>query len=203
MQEGSVIREHRKLGPDVWSYRWWESGPNGNRVHRRIVLGTAEQLRDISSARQMTTGLMREINATDIRMAGTSITVAQLADHFQQRELGCSNGRISYSTKKAYQGYLGKWIVPRWGDYILPNIKAVEVELWLKHLQRAPATCCKIRNVMSVLFNHARRYDLTTAIPFSGCGRVPNVAVLLTSSRATRSGNCWRRSSRGSESWSC
>jgi len=160
MQEGSVIREHRKLGPDVWSYRWWESGPNGNRVHRRIVLGTAEQLRDLSSARQMTTALMREINATDIRMAGTSITVAQLADHFQQRELGCSNGRISYSTKKAYQGYLGKWIVPRWGDYILPNIKAVEVELWLKDLQRAPATCCKIRNVMSVLFNHARRYDL-------------------------------------------
>ena len=30
MQEGSVIREHRKLGPDVWSYRWWESGPNAN-----------------------------------------------------------------------------------------------------------------------------------------------------------------------------
>ena len=94
MQEGSVIREHRKLGPDVWSYRWWESGRNGNRVHRRIVLGTAEQLRDLSSARQMTSGLMREINATDIRMAGTSITVAQLADHFQQRELGCSNGPL-------------------------------------------------------------------------------------------------------------
>jgi hypothetical protein len=123
-------------------------------------LGTAEQLRDLSSARQMTSGLMREINPTDIRMAGTSITVAQLADHFQQQELGCSNGRISYSTEKAYQGYLGKWIVPRWGDYIPPNIKAVEVELWLKHLQRAPGTCCKIRNVMSVLFNHARRYDL-------------------------------------------
>ena len=91
----------------------------------------------------MTSGLMREINATDIRMAGTSITVAQLADHFQQRELGCSNGRISYSTKKAYQGYLGKWIVPRWGDYVLPNVKAVEVELWLKHLQRAPGTSPK------------------------------------------------------------
>jgi integrase len=149
MQEGSVIREQRKLGPDVWSYRCWESGPSGNRVHRRIVLGTAEQLRDLSSARQMTTGLMREI-----------ITLAQLADHFQQRELGCANGRISYSTKKAYQGYLGKWIVPRWGDYALPTIRAVEVELWLKHLERAPGTCGKIRNVMSILFNHARRYDL-------------------------------------------
>ena len=39
MQQGSVIREHRKLGPDVWCFRWWEAGPNGNRVHRRIVLG--------------------------------------------------------------------------------------------------------------------------------------------------------------------
>jgi integrase len=160
MQEGSVIREQRKLGPDVWCYRWWESGPSGNRVHRRIVLGTAEQLRDMSSARQMTAGLVREINAADIRLAGMSMTLAQLTDHFQQRELGRSNSRISYSTKKAYQGYLNKWIVPRWGDYLLPNIKAVEVELWLKHLNRAAGTCCKIRNVMSVLFSHARRYDL-------------------------------------------
>ncbi len=31
-----------QVGPDVWCYRWWESGPGGNRVHRRIVLGTAE-----------------------------------------------------------------------------------------------------------------------------------------------------------------
>ena len=140
MQEGSVIREHRKLGPDVWSYRWWKSGPSGNKIHRRIVLGTAEQLRDISSARQTTAGLIREINAADIRMTGRSMTLAPLADHFQQRELGHSNSRISYSTKRAYQGYLNKWIVPRWGDYILRNIKAVEVKLWLKDLQRAAGT---------------------------------------------------------------
>jgi hypothetical protein len=45
-------------------------------------LGTAEQLRGISSARQMTAGLIREINAADIRMTGRSMTLAQLADHF-------------------------------------------------------------------------------------------------------------------------
>src|SRR6266851_4396809 len=43
----------------------------------------------------------------------------------------------------------------------------------------------------------------TTATQFSGCGKVPNAAALLTCSRATKSGNCWRRWSRGSESWSC
>src|SRR5437762_10148706 len=119
MQEESVIREQRKLGPDVWCYRWWESGPTGNRAHRRIVLGTAEELRDLSTARQVPAGLMQEINATDIRMVRMSMTMAQLSDHFQQRELGRSNERISYSTKKAYQGYLNKWVVPRWGDYLL------------------------------------------------------------------------------------
>ena len=149
MQEESVIREQRKLGPDVWCYRWWESGPSGNRVHRRIVLGTAEQLRDMVSARQMTAGLVQE--------TGKFMTLAQLADHLHQRELGRSNARLSHSTKRAYQSYLGKWIVPRWGDYLLPNIKAVEVELWLKHLERAASTRCKIRNVMSVLFNRRCR----------------------------------------------
>jgi site-specific recombinase XerD len=53
----------------------------------------------------------------------------------------------------------------RWGDYLLPNVKAVDVELWLKHLERAAGTCCKIRNVMSVPFNHARRYDLYDGNP--------------------------------------
>ncbi len=160
MQQGSVVRETRKSGPDVWCFRWWESGSNGNRTHRRVVLGTAEQLRDISAARLMTTGLVRQINKSDIRLTGTSMILRQLADHFQQCELTTSNARISYSTKKAYSGYLTRWIVPRWGNYLLPHIKAIEVELWLKHLALAPGTRCKIRNVMSVLFNHARRYDL-------------------------------------------
>src|SRR6266480_5777919 len=118
MQQGSVIREHRKLGPDVWCFRWWESGPNGNRVHRRIVLGTAEQMRDASSARQIATRLVQAINTTDIRLAGISMTLAQLADHFHQRELGRSNGRISYSTKKVRQSEL---CALRWKDVAFKN----------------------------------------------------------------------------------
>jgi hypothetical protein len=48
MQEGSVIREHRKLGPDVWSYRWW-----GIRSERQLVdragLGLRESILGITS----------------------------------------------------------------------------------------------------------------------------------------------------------
>ena len=104
MQNGSLSREQRKRSSDVWCYRWWESGPTGRRIHRRIILGTVEQLHDKRAANQATVGLRREINSHDIRTKTTLMTVAELADHFRQRELLDSNMRITYSTKKAYAG---------------------------------------------------------------------------------------------------
>jgi hypothetical protein len=68
MQDGSVIVERRKRGPDVWCFRWREAGPVGRRIHRRIVLGTTEDLKNIASARKMVVGLRREINVNDIRI---------------------------------------------------------------------------------------------------------------------------------------
>src|SRR6202162_717469 len=82
MQNGSLSREQRKRSSDVWCYRWWESGPTGRRIHRRIILGTIEQLHDKRAANQATVGLRREINSHDIRTKTTLMTVAELADHF-------------------------------------------------------------------------------------------------------------------------
>ena len=165
MQDGSVTVEHRKCGPDVWCYRWREAGPDGRKIHRRIVLGTAEDLKNIESARQMVVGLRREINVNDVRTRREPITLADLSRHYQQRELVGRNLRIAYSTKKIYAGYLKKWIEPRWGQYALKDIRAVEVEMWLEDLHRASGTRCKIRNLMSVLFNHGRRHDLCDRNP--------------------------------------
>jgi len=137
----------------------------GGEIHRRIVLGTAEDLKNIAAARKMVVGIRREINVNDVRLRGESITLADLSRHFQQRELATRNIRISYSTKKAYEGYLKNWIEPRWGQYRLLEIRAVEVESWLKSLNQAPGTSCKIRNVMSLLFNHGRRHDICERNP--------------------------------------
>jgi len=160
MQDGSVTIEKRKRGDRVWCFRWREPGADGRRIHRRIVLGTADELKNLSSARKMVVGFRREINANDLRLKNGSITFADLARHYQQRELTDHNSRISYSTKMAYACYLQKWIEPRWGRYALSDIRAIEVEVWLKNLDRAPGTRCKIRNLMSLLFNHGRRYNL-------------------------------------------
>ena len=57
--------------------------------------------------------------------------------------------------------------MPRWGPFTLSIIRAIEVEWWLGKLPLARASRAKIRNVMSVLFNHARRYDLFDRNPIS------------------------------------
>ena len=131
MQDGSVTVERRKKGPDVWCFRWREGGSDGRRIHRRIVLGTADDLKTIASAHKAVVGLRREINLNDVRIRRESITLADLSRHFQQRELVRGNTRIAHSTRRAYEAYLKKWIGPRWGEYRLLEIRAVEVESWL------------------------------------------------------------------------
>jgi len=95
------------------------------------------------------------------------MTVAQLCNHFEQRELGTTNLWRSYATKKCYAVYLRRWIVPQWGDYELSNVKTIEVESWLRRVQLAKSSCAKIRNLMSVLFNHACRYEFFDHNPIS------------------------------------
>jgi integrase len=58
-----------------------------------------------------------------------------------------------------------RWIRPHWADMGIRDLRTVAVERWLKQLRRvdgerlADATKAKIRNLMSVLFNHAIRYE--------------------------------------------
>jgi len=88
------------------------------------------------------------------------MTMVQLCDHFVLRELASDNLWRSYSTKRAYKAYLKRWIVPHWGDLRLSEVRTMEVEVWLRRLPLAKGSCAKIRNTLSVLFNHACRHEL-------------------------------------------
>src|SRR4029077_3109117 len=94
MQDGSVTVERRKRGPDVWCFRWREAGPDGRKIHRRIVLGTADELKSIASVRKAVVGLRCQINSNDVRVRREAITLTDLSTHFQQRELVDRNPRI-------------------------------------------------------------------------------------------------------------
>jgi hypothetical protein len=143
MQNGSLIRAERQRGPAVWEFRWREFAGNGKRTHRRIVIGSVDQLADEAAARRAVSALFIDINAGDIRLKATITTVFDLAEHYRQRELRPDTVWKTYSTKVTYEGYLNKWILPRWGNYPLVRVNAGEVELWLRSLTLAMASYAK------------------------------------------------------------
>ena len=149
MQNGSLIRAERRKGPAVWEFRWRELAGNGKRTHRRIVLGSVERLVDEMAARQAVSGLCIDINAGDVRIKAKTTTVSELAEHYRQRELRPDTVWKTHSTKVTYEGYLNKWILPRWGNYPLARVNAREVELWLRSLTLARASCAKTARRLS------------------------------------------------------
>jgi integrase len=157
MQQGSVILTGRKQGPDVWQFRWSEKDRSGRRIYHKRVIGTVQQYPDAQAAREVTTALVGHINAG---ANGCKITVDQICEHFEQRELRSGDLFRSFATAKTYRGYIGKWIKPRWGSRYLDEIKAVDVEAWLRRLPMARSSRAKIKSILSILFNHACRYEL-------------------------------------------
>ena len=157
MQQGSVIRTSRKFGPDVWQFRWSEKDRSGRRIYRKRVIGTVQQYPDAQAAREVTTALVGRINAGDSQC---KVTVEQICEHFEQKELRSGDSFRSFATVKTYRGYIRKWIKPRWDSRYLDEIKAVEIEAWLRRLPIARSSRAKIRSILSILFNHACRYEL-------------------------------------------
>ena len=159
MQQASIIKAERKHGPAVWQFRWSETGSQGQRVYRKRVVGTIEDYADSEAVRVAFRSLIAKRTSGVLQATPTTMTVSDLCQHFRQRELVQDDNWLSYSTRKNYSFLLKRWIIPKWGKYELSEVRTVDVESWLRSLARARSTCAKIRNLMSVLFYHAWRYE--------------------------------------------
>jgi integrase len=134
MQRGCLKQQTHKRGPDVWQFRWSENSLDGKRLHHKKIIGTVEQYPDETAARRAVGGLVSEINTGVRPMNSGVMTVAQLCDHFAQRELANDNSWRSHATKKIYQAYLTRWIRPFWQKYELADVRTIQVESWLRGL---------------------------------------------------------------------
>jgi len=160
MKRGCMQRNSRKEGSDVWQFCWSETRLDGKRLYHKKIVGTVEQYPDEDAARRSVVGLLSELSTDGRPTNSGTMTVAQLCDHFEQRELPKENTWRSHATKKIYKAYLTRWIRPHWQKYGLAEVRTIQVESWLRGLPLAKSSCAKIRNLMSVLFNHACRYEL-------------------------------------------
>ena len=160
MQQGSLIRSERKLGPAVWQFRWSDRGAEGERIYRKRVIGTVDEYADAEAARRSAKCLLGDPTCKEIRSKFSTMTVRELCNHFQHREPAKDDNWRSPSTRRNYLFCLNRWIIPRWENtnserYGRQKLNCGSVTyLWLEVL--AP----KLRNLMSVFFNHAWRYEL-------------------------------------------
>jgi len=165
-QQGSVQRSKRNKGPDVWIFRWREIGPDGKSVQRKAVIGTIITLPSEAAALKAANALRIDANQQTPRAVSRPSTIADLIGHYRLKELTeDEQGRKAHSTRAGYECYLNGWILPRWGDHRLEQVKSVAVEEWLDGIKRARGTKAKIRNLMSALFTHAMRYEWTDKNP--------------------------------------
>lgn len=159
-QKGSVQREERRSGSDVWVFRWWETTSDGGTKRRKAIVGTVETLPNEAAALRAAQALRIDANQEAPHAEGGPRTISELVAHYRLKELAGENqGRKAFSTRAAYECYLRSWILPRWGSCRLDQVKPVAVEEWLGGMKRAKGTKAKIRNLMSAIFQHAMRYE--------------------------------------------
>lgn len=70
-----------------------------------------------------------------------------------------------HSTQQSHFSTLNRWIRPRWGNLQLEQVKPVAVEEWLRSLTLAPKTKVNLRSLFHLIYEHARRWELTDRNP--------------------------------------
>ncbi len=161
-QQGSLARVKNRRSSDTWFLRFYEQ-VDGKRVYRNRKIGTTKQYPNLRDAEKAVLALRAKINSE----TRSPETVNDLIAHYSNIELSEEGGKRT-STREVYEGYLRVQIAPKWGHLRLDQVKTVAVESWLKSLDYAPGTLSKIRNIMSAIFTHAKRYDMIQTNPIEG-----------------------------------
>jgi integrase len=155
MQNGSLMETKRRSGQSVREISRRDR-TSGKAVYRRIVVGTIEQF--TTEAARSSKGLLSR-SILMIRVRTSVLTMSQLIEHYRRRELSVDNAWKSYATKMGYENYLKRWIAPRWDRYPRARISRSRLSYGCVNFL-ARGSCAKIRNIMSVLINHACRHEL-------------------------------------------
>jgi integrase len=161
-QQGSLQRVKNRKAEDTWVLRFYED-VQSKRVYRKQRIGSVRELPTRRDAERAVLNLRAKINSA----ARLPNTVSELIEHYKKHELTEESGKRT-STREVYVGFLTLHIQPKWGTVRLDQVRTVVVEQWLRSLDYAPATKAKIRNIMSAVFNHGKRYGMFPANPIQG-----------------------------------
>jgi len=154
-QFGSLQLKKRAKGADAWEFRYYEDVPEGGRSRKAAFIGTLDEFKTEALARKAVEAHLLKLNAERPQHHLGNVTFGGLCDRYIAEELP-----ERYSTRKSYLSNINVHLKPRWGDYVLGQIRPMAVEGWLRELDMAPKSKAHIRSVMHLLFECAARWEL-------------------------------------------
>jgi integrase len=197
-QNGSLYLDVNGSKTPVWKFSWWHILPNGRHVRRKKQVGTLDQYKTEVAAERAVRSWRLAINSNQIHAFSGITMNDVIEHFRQKELIDKGENGRAWTTRDRYQTYLDRWIVPRWGREELDSIRTPVVEEWLGDLEfnlnwrqerksqssepgaksrprlkvemhpLSPASKARIRDLMSVLFNHAIRWGFTDRNPITG-----------------------------------
>jgi hypothetical protein len=190
-----TLRKEKRASGETWVYRWQTTrSSDGKRVERTRVVGKVKEIGSSEAAG------WREVSRLGLDLldletaAGPELTFKDLATHYQKTELNKKSGVgvRADETVTVQELNLRRWILPRWGEIPVSQIKPLAIEQWFESLatnvvamgitddEQGPLkwpTVGKIKSLMSLVFKHAQRHEIIPAAVDSN-GRPTNPVLL-------------------------
>jgi len=143
-QSGSVVLDKRVA---AWYFRWNEGG---KRKAERI--GSLAEFPTKTKAKREAEKFVTRINTPAMKQ--TRATVAEVVGRYRREKMP-----RRASTVHGYDCWLNNYIVPQFGDVPVPDLKAGEVDTWLKGLKLSPKSKAEIRGLLSRLLDLAMLWE--------------------------------------------
>jgi hypothetical protein len=173
----------------------------GNVFTANVWLEPLKNIPTRKAARVAFKGLIDKPNPAVQLMKPLEMTIGELCQHFRHRELARDDNWRSYSTRKNYSFLLRRWIIPRWGNLGLGEVRTIESRLGSAVCREQEARAPKYET--SCQFSSITRGGMSysIAIPLNWSGKAPKGGLLQAYSPPPKSSCCWTISNLASGHW--
>lgn len=152
----------QRLGRNHYRVRWWANDDAGVWKHMsHNVRGTRSDAADFLAQKKIEHGN----DSPDPRKRRMSVDQAYKLYYLPWAERRVGDGRMAPSSLNMFRSAWRAHVQPRWGQTMLSDVTALDVEEWL--LSLPPSVAPHSKAVMKRTFERARIAGVTTADPFS------------------------------------
>ena len=142
---GSVRFDKRRR---TWNYLWYEAGKR-----RSKLIGNKQQYPTKAAAWKSVESITKQPHNIS-----RTLTVQTLVEQYRQEKMP-----KRASTRRGYETYLRKHILPKWQDADITELQPRVVELWFRSLGLAPKSKVHVRGLLHTLWDYAMwRGDVPT-----------------------------------------